>query len=210
MNTMLFNCSLSNSQLHFILKNSSGFHTQKQLQDLDQQRTGHGVAGHGSALWKCALVLTSMPVDFRMIFCLLFWMYDLGFEASTLGRMCLLSVDFCWSKQLWKWWLFITHQDQIGKVICTAHLIWLAFFTTGCLIQSDGCLHNILACEIQRLRLYVSSDSLRSWWDPTTTTFGYLMKHLSMNDCERKIEPRSPLNSVKWCTVMRHDASHVA
>jgi len=48
---MLFNCSLSNSQLHFILKNSSGFHTQKQLQDLDQQRTGHGVAVTGQ-LWE--------------------------------------------------------------------------------------------------------------------------------------------------------------
>ena len=123
MNTMLFNCSLPNSQLHFILKNSSGFHTQKQLQDLDQQRTGHGVTGHGSALWKCALVLTScrsMPV----IFCLLFWMYDLGLK-HLLGRMC------CWvsisvgRNNFWKWWLFYhtSRSDRQSDMHRAPHLV---------------------------------------------------------------------------------------
>ena len=158
MNTMLFNCSLSNNQLHLILKISSGFHTQKQLQDLDQQRTGHGCHGSRVNFGKKYAQLGRLVL---VIFCLLVWMYDLGFEAS-LGEDVSVECRFLLVETASGSDDFFNHKIEIrsAKVICTAHLIWLAFFTTGCLIQSDRCLHNILACEI--LRLYVSSDSLRS------------------------------------------------
>ena len=168
-------------------ENSSGFHTQKQLQDLDQQRTGHGVAVTGR-LWENVPSLE-------------------GWCWHHAGRCRWFSACYfgCMS---WVWGIYWIYW---GGCVVECRFLRTSFGWRSSPLAASSSLTGAFTTSWRaHLRLYVSSDSLRSWWDPTTTTFGYLMKHLSKNDCERKIEPRSPLNSVKWCTVMRHDASHVA